>query len=110
MIRTRQNFHRLACRVERAAARETGFTLIELLLALAIVGALLAVAFGGLRVSTSAWQKGEDRAEVHQHVRGVALTLSRTLGTTYPYLAARTTTAEPEILFRGEAQRLELVS
>ena len=89
---------------------EKGFTLVELLIALAIVGALLAVAFGGLRVSTSAWQKGEDRAEVHQHVRGVALTLGRTLGTTYPYVAARATTAEPEILFRGEAQRIELVS
>ena len=35
--------------------RQRGFTLIELLLALAIVGALLAIAFGGLRVAISAW-------------------------------------------------------
>ena len=30
--------------------RQRGFTLVELLLALAIVGALLAIAFGGLRM------------------------------------------------------------
>lgn len=89
---------------------DRGFTMVELLIAFAIVGALLAVAFGGLRVSTSAWQKGEDRAEVHQHVRGVALTVARTLGTAYPYVAKRATVDEPEVLFHGEAQRIELVS
>ena len=57
-----------------------GFTLLELLLALAIVGALLAIAFGGLRVAVTSWQRGEDRAEAHQHVRSVALTLARAVG------------------------------
>ena len=57
--------------------RQRGFTLVELLLALAIVGALLAIAFGGLRVAVGAWTRGEDRAEAHQHVRSVSLTLAR---------------------------------
>lgn len=89
---------------------ERGFTLLELIIALAIVGALLAIAFGGLRVALAAWQKGEDRAEAHQHVRGVALALARAVGATYPYAAARGDAPDLELLFRGEEQRLELVT
>jgi general secretion pathway protein J len=87
-----------------------GFTLVELLIALAIVGALLAIAFGGLRVAVAAWTQGEDRAEVHQHLRGVALVLVRSVGAAYPYRASAGLAPEPVILFRGTAERLELVT
>jgi len=87
-----------------------GFTLVELLIALAIVGALLAIAFGGLRVAIAAWTQGEDRAEVHQHLRGVALVLARAVGAAYPYRAPVGTAPDPTILFRGTAERLELVT
>lgn len=87
-----------------------GFTLVELLIALAIVGALLAIAFGGLRVAVAAWTQGEDRAEVHQHLRGVALVLVRAVGAAYPYRASAGLAPEPVILFRGTAERLELVT
>jgi prepilin-type N-terminal cleavage/methylation domain-containing protein len=86
-----------------------GFTLIELLIALGIVGALLAIAFGGLRVAMNAWTKGEDRAEVHQHLRGIAMVLARAIGATHPYRGS-TNTNEPTILFRGTAERVELVT
>lgn len=89
---------------------ERGFTLLELLIALAIVGALLTIAFGGLRVALAAWQKGEDRAEAHQHVRGVALSLVRALGATYPYRAPRGRTPDTVLLFRGTGTRLEFVT
>ena len=49
----------------RGPAGDAGFTLLELLLALSIVGALLAIAFGGLRVAIAAWGRGEDRVEIH---------------------------------------------
>jgi general secretion pathway protein J len=87
-----------------------GFTLIELLIALGIVGALLAIAFGGLRVAMTAWTKGEDRAEVHQHLRGLAMVLGRAIGAAHPYRGALGATNEPTILFRGTAERLELVT
>lgn len=90
--------------------RGNGFTLIELLIALAIVGALLAIAFGGLRVAMNAWTKGEDRAEVHQHLRGVAMVLARAIGATYPYRGVMGIANEPTILFHGTAERLELVT
>ena len=54
---------------------QRGFTLIELLMALAIVGALVVIAFGGVRIALGSWRQGEERAEAYQHLRGIALTL-----------------------------------
>ncbi|MGH7388659.1 MAG: type II secretion system protein GspJ [Candidatus Rokuibacteriota bacterium] len=87
-----------------------GFTLLELLIALGIVGALIVIAFGGLRVALAAWTRGEDRAEVHQHLRGVAMVLSRSIGAAYPYRASAGDAPDPVLLFRGGADRLELVT
>jgi general secretion pathway protein J len=87
-----------------------GFTLVEVIIALAIVGALIAVAFGGLRVAIAAWTQGEDRAEAHQHLRGVALILARAIEGIHPYQGSRGTAPDPVILFRGEEDRIELVT
>jgi general secretion pathway protein J len=89
---------------------QRGFTLLEVLIALAIVGALLVIAFGGMRVALAAWRQGEDRAEAHQHVRGVALLLARTIEGAYPYSGAPGEAPESVLLFRGTADRLELVT
>jgi prepilin-type N-terminal cleavage/methylation domain-containing protein len=91
-------------------SNQRGFTLLELVIALAIVGALLAVAFGGLRVGLAAWGQGEDRAEAHQHIRGVALSLARALGGAYPYRGSRTDAPESVLLFSGEPHRIEFVT
>lgn len=90
--------------------RQRGFTLLEVLIALAIVGTLLVIAVGGLRVALGAWRRGEERAEVHQHVRGVALLLARAVGGAYPYVAPRGAAPEPVLLFVGGERRLELVT
>jgi general secretion pathway protein J len=87
-----------------------GFTLVELLIALAIVGALLAIAFGGLRVAVRAWQQGEDRAEAHQHIRSIAMILARAVSATYPYRASRGDGPDPVVLFAGTDKRLEFVT
>lgn len=87
-----------------------GFTLLELLLALAIVGALVVIAFGGVRIGLAAWRQGEDRAEAHQHVRSVALSLARSLGAIYPYNAPRGEAPTPVLLFEGGESRLEFVT
>jgi general secretion pathway protein J len=89
---------------------QRGFTLLELLIALAIVGALLAIAFGGLRVALAAWAQGEDRAEAHQHLRSIAVVLGRAVGAAYPYRASAGQAPEPVVLFRGTAERVELVT
>jgi prepilin-type N-terminal cleavage/methylation domain-containing protein len=96
--------------VSRPRRGERGFTLIELLIGLAIVGALLAIAFGGLRVAVASWRQGEDRAEAHQHGRSVALTLARAISAAYPYRASRSLAPQPVVLFAGTEQQLEFVT
>jgi general secretion pathway protein J len=90
--------------------RSRGFTLLEVLIALSIVGMLLVIAFGGLRVALAAWRQGEDRAEAHQHVRAVAYTLSRALGAAYAYRATKGLSPEAVVLFGGGEKRLEFVT
>jgi general secretion pathway protein J len=87
-----------------------GFTLLEVLIALAIVGLLLTIAFSGLRVAMAAWRQGEDRAEAHQHVRAVALSLARALSATYGYRASKTAAPEIVMLFDGAADRVAFVT
>ena len=94
----------------RRSAGAAGFTLLELLIALSIVGALLVIAFGGLRVALTAWARGEDRAEIHQHARGIAQVLSRAVGAAYPYKGALGEAPENRLLFKGSENRLELVT
>ena len=89
---------------------ERGFTLLELLLALAIVGALVVIAFGSVRIALAAWRQGEDRAEAYQHLRGVALSLARSVGAAYPYNAPLSDGPTAVLLFGGTEARLEFVT
>src|SRR5437867_2429623 len=89
---------------------ERGFTLLEVVIALAIVGALLVIAFGGLRVGLSAWGKGEDRAEAHQHLRSLMTLLARSIGGAYPYRIAPEEAPVPVVVFEGEADSLSFVT
>jgi hypothetical protein len=79
-------------------------------MALAIVGALLVIAFGGLRVVLAATQRGEERVEVHQHVRSLATILTRSVGATYPYKGPMGENPEARLLFQGTASKLEFVT
>ena len=77
---------------------------------MSIVGALIVIAFGGMRVAIAAWQQGENRVEAHQHVRAVAHTLSRALGAAYPYRASKGTSPEAVVLFDATEKKLEFVT
>jgi prepilin-type N-terminal cleavage/methylation domain-containing protein len=78
-----------------------GFTLLEVLLALSIVGAVLALAFGGLRIGLAAWRQGEDRAERFEHARNLQLVLAKALAGTHPYRGQMQAVEQPLVLFRG---------
>ena len=94
----------------RRATNSGGFTLLELLIALSIVGVLLAIAFGGLRMAVVAWARGEERSELQQHARGLAQILTRTVGAAYPYVGAFGEGPEKRLLFNGAERRIEFVS
>ncbi len=92
------------------ASQPTGFTLVELLIALAIVGALLVIAFGGLRVVLAATQRGAERVEVHQHQRSLATILTRSVSATFPYKGPMGENPESRLLFQGTDSKLEFVT
>jgi general secretion pathway protein J len=87
-----------------------GFTLVELLIALAIVATLMVTAFGGLRVVLGATQHGEERIEVHRHLRGLTTLLTRSVSAAYPYRGPMADTPEDRLLFRGGESTLEFVT
>jgi len=87
-----------------------GFTLIELVIALTIVGAMLAVMFGGLRVGVAAWRQGDARAETLQHARSLSQVVTQTLAGTHPYRAGAVGTAATRLLFVGESDRIAFVT
>jgi len=111
-------------------SRQRGFTLIEIVLALSIVGALLVIMFGGLRVGLGAWRRGEDQAELLEHERNVDQMMDHAVTGSYlynpgtsPAVTSRPTTTPPAtgpagassatqagILFEGAPDRLAFVT
>ncbi|MCF8083223.1 MAG: prepilin-type N-terminal cleavage/methylation domain-containing protein [Deltaproteobacteria bacterium] len=47
----------------------SGFTLLELLISLTIIGVILVIIFGSLRIGARAWEKGEADVEAQQRER-----------------------------------------
>jgi general secretion pathway protein J len=94
----------------RAVTCPRGFTLVEIIIALSIVGALLVVAFGGLRVAIGAWKRGDERAEVQQHNRSLTVTLTRAMSATYPYRGVRLQGETAVLMFKGTATSINFVT
>lgn len=100
--------------------RQRGFTLIEIVIALSIVGALLVIMFGGLRVGLGAWRRGEDRAELLEHERNVDQMVGHAVTGSYLYNPGTASPAtgpvgassatQPGILFEGAPDRLAFVT
>ncbi len=90
--------------------RRSGFTLIELVIALAIVAAMLAIMFSGLRVGLAAWRQGDARADALQHGRSLNLLLTRALSGAHPYRAGAIGREASIVLFDGDRDHLAFVT
>ena len=85
----------------------SGFTLLELMLSLAIMGIVLLIIFGALRIGTRAWEKGEKDIAVHQRQRAVLGLLSRQIASACIYEIKM---GDDSFYFRGSESTMEFVS
>jgi general secretion pathway protein J len=87
-----------------------GFTLVEILLALALMSMLLALAYGGLRASTRAANKGQAILQESGRVRMAHQFVRKQLNQ-MAFLAFSTDPADEErAVFEGEAKRIRFVA
>ena len=84
--------------------RIRGFTLLELLLALTLLGLVIAVMFGSLRLSARSWDMGEERTDTVNQMRTASQFLRLQLSQTYP-LRWRKIQNSP-LAFNGQNDRM----
>ena len=90
--------------------RPAGFTLVELLLALTLMSMLLALAYGGLRASTRAAEKGQQVLEDSSRIRMAHQFVRKQLNQLLP-LAWEVGEQEGErVMFYGDARRIRFVA
>jgi general secretion pathway protein J len=90
-----------------AVSGPSGFTLLELMLSLAILGLVLLIVFGALRIGTRAWEKGEKDVAVHQRQRAVLGLMARQISSACLYDIKED---DESFSFRGSEGTMEFVS
>ncbi|EFK11502.1 prepilin-type N-terminal cleavage/methylation domain protein [delta proteobacterium NaphS2] len=85
----------------------SGFTLLELIISLSILGVVLLIIFGALRIGTRAWEKGEKDIDVYQRQRAVLGLLSQQIASACVH---ETKLGDAAFYFRGSEKKMEFVS
>lgn len=85
-----------------------GFTLLELMISLTIVGLILVIVFGALRIGVRAWEKGEKDVDIHQRERVVLNLVKAQIASVSA--AAITGKEADQFRFKGEAQSVSFIS
>lgn len=99
--------------VNRQSTIPSGFTLLELMISLTIIGLVLVLVFGSLRIGARAWEKGERDIEIHQRQRVVLDNIKRQIAS----ICLREIKADEEegqtkkeVFFRGDSEQMEFIS
>jgi general secretion pathway protein J len=87
-----------------------GFTLVELLLALSLMSMLLALAYGGLRASTRATDKGQAILEDSSRIRMAHQFVRKQLNQMMPLVFAESENKQERAVFEGEARKIRYVA
>ena len=87
-----------------AHRRERGFTLLEILIAMTLLGLLMAMLFGGLRLGTRAWEASGVRSADLARLEAVQGFVRRALSGAYPLVGTSDDDAKRKITFTGTAQ------
>lgn len=88
--------------------RQRGFTLLELLIGMVLLGFILMLLFGGLRLGSRSWDAGSERVDAVAQLRATQGFLRRELEAMLPLHWKQTT--PPQFAFAGEAQTLTFVA
>ena len=97
---------------------KSGFTLLELILALAIVGFIVALSMGGIKLSISAREAGDTKVDTFQRLRVINEQLSQKIKSNYPAFISQDTaeagaTPQPKPLvlaFEGKEDSIRFIT
>ncbi len=89
-----------------ANGRQRGFTLIEILIAMTLLGLLMVMLFGGLRLGTRAWEASDVRSAELARLEAVHGFIRRALTGAYPLLGPADDDAKRKIAFTGGAEAI----
>lgn len=90
-------------------SRQLGFTLMEVLLATALLGIMMVLLTGSLRIGATSWEAGEERLAKASRLFIVESFLRRHIGTLLPVTSVNSQ-GEMEPSFRGTADMLSYVA
>ena len=99
-----------ATRRGKSFPRPAGFTLVELLLALTLMSMLLALAYGGLRASTRATDKGQTILEDSSRIRMAHQFVRKQLNQMAPLVFAESEDQQERSVFEGETSKIRYVA
>ncbi|MBZ0104733.1 MAG: prepilin-type N-terminal cleavage/methylation domain-containing protein [Sulfuricella denitrificans] len=91
----------------KSCREESGFTLLELLIGLALLGLILALMFGGLRLGIRSWDAGALASEDMARVRVFEGFVRRQLNEVYPYMWKPA--GSQALAFRGDPDAIRYV-
>jgi general secretion pathway protein J len=94
----------------RAHSGASGFSLVELLLALSLMSMLLALAYGGLRASTRATDKGQAILEDSSRIRMAHQFVRKQLNQMAPLVFSESDDQQERTVFEGEARKIRYVA
>ena len=88
---------------------QRGFTLIEILVAMTLLGVVMVLLFGGLRLGTRVWESGDESVEELARLEVVQGFIRRHLSQAYP-LVVSDSRGERRISFVGRSDTLEFTT
>lgn len=90
--------------------RQTGFTLVEMLLAMTLMSMLLALAYGGLRASTRATEKGQQILEDSSRIRMAHQFVRKQINQMMPLAFYQDESSDQRTVFLGDSQGIRFVA
>lgn len=89
--------------------RQDGFTLLEILVAMTLLGLVMVMIFGGLRLGARVWEAGDERAEARARIEIVQRFLRTYVNQAHPLMQADQDTNQ-QVAFVGHRDGVEFAT